>query len=99
MIVCTAGDKPLILLHLLQQLTAPTTITNNTNNTKKPSSSSITPTTNRIIVFTASIEATHRLFRLCECCGVRGVQEYSSAMGQERRSRIVEDFRRGDVLM
>eukprot|EP00897_Mesotaenium_endlicherianum_P006212 jgi/Mesen1/5619/ME000282S04781 len=74
-LVCKAGEKPLVLAALLQQLAAQSTI-----------------------VFTASVEATHRLFLLLRAFAdqlpVRCV-EYSSLQHQRARSAALEEFRSG----
>ncbi len=95
--MCEAGDKPLILMHLLQTL---------------PEAKQQT------IVFTASLESTHRLYRLLEAFGqllsasagaagaagaaggsALAVAEYSSALAQDIRTKVIENFRAGRIRM
>ncbi len=117
MIVCRAGDKPLILLHLL--LTPPAASASDAPAAAAATDSKHIPKT---IVFTASIESTHRLYRLLEAyaqstgagagtgTGSGGaalndstikerlaVAEYSSALPQEIRTRIIDRFRTGSI--
>eukprot|EP00271_Cylindrocystis_brebissonii_P006057 TRINITY_DN18600_c0_g1_i1.p1 TRINITY_DN18600_c0_g1~~TRINITY_DN18600_c0_g1_i1.p1 ORF type:complete len:262 (+),score=52.80 TRINITY_DN18600_c0_g1_i1:768-1553(+) len=75
-LVCTAGEKPLYLVALLQRLL--------------PAQS---------IVFTASVEATHRLFLLLQAFDKLPFKavEYSSLQQQRVRSAALQSFRRGEV--
>jgi ATP-dependent RNA helicase DDX51/DBP6 len=57
----------------------------------------------QILIFTSSIESTHRLYRLLELFEdgkeFRGVAEFSSALQQKERNRILRRFGRGECEM
>jgi len=49
------------------------------------------------LVFTSSVDATHRLFRLVNLWGGLAVAEYSSSLPQEARTKIVNNFKAGKI--
>eukprot|EP00124_Ichthyophonus_hoferi_P001071 Ihof_evm11s49 gene=Ihof_evmTU11s49 len=70
MVVCTAGEKPMVLLHFLKALGK-----------------------RRVLCFTASVDASHRLFLLLKLYGGLEVAEYSSHLSQDQRHHMLEAFR------
>ncbi|KAL6075900.1 ATP-dependent RNA helicase dbp6 [Balamuthia mandrillaris] len=51
----------------------------------------------RTLCFTASVEATHRLYLLLSLMGQKNIAEYSGTQTQAQRSRIVSKFRAGEI--
>jgi ATP-dependent RNA helicase DDX51/DBP6 len=90
------AQKPVILIHLLKQLQAQA-------GKKVDASGSVSTATNQTLIFTSSVESTHRLYRLLECYddgrSFPAVAEFSSALTQNARSRILKKFQRGECKM
>jgi len=53
----------------------------------------------KVLCFTASVESTHRLYRLLELFGEVSVAEYSSTLPPAKRTAILADFRNGRTTM
>ena len=80
---CTAQQKPLVLLSLILEQ-------------KQQSQSNPTPTHDIHVVFTSSVESTHRLTRLLQLLWSTAnygpstaVAEFSSALSQKQRSQVL----------
>lgn len=81
---CDSGEKPLVLIELLQTFGS-----------------------QQSIIFTSSVNATHRLCRLVQLYYAMNdddstsqssiVQEYSSALSQKQRSMLIEKFRQQEI--
>lgn len=74
--VCRDGEKPLMLVHLVETLKSRQTI-----------------------VFTSSVDTTHRLFRLLECIAGLSCAEFSSSLPQSRRTDVLNRFRSGSLSL
>ena len=83
MLVCTAGEKPLLLMHILRD-----TIFSNDDDGSSSGSSGSGQQYRSAVVFTASVESTHRLTRLLQLFG-QGATEYSSSLPQAERLGII----------
>ena len=91
------AQKPLLLIQLLKHLqsqagkTAPAAAA--VNGVATPATGSC-----QVLIFTSSVESTHRLFRLLEVYeggSAFAVAEFSSSLSQSSRSRILSRFKRG----
>ncbi|KAL7483122.1 hypothetical protein ACHAW6_008778 [Cyclotella cf. meneghiniana] len=92
LVECTAEQKPLVLLALLLELTKIHCRSSVVNNTKD--------STELIIVFTSSVDSTHRLARLLQLLWEGGgygkssaVAEFSSAIDAKQRTAILRRCR------
>lgn len=92
-VTCTAEQKPIVLLAvLLEQLRVEQPQGRNTNDDEKEEEEKVI-----VAVFTASLDSTHRLFRLLQLLWAaagygdpNSIVEFSSALNQKERSRLVE---------
>uniref|UniRef100_A0A7S1IFS1 ATP-dependent RNA helicase n=1 Tax=Eutreptiella gymnastica TaxID=73025 RepID=A0A7S1IFS1_9EUGL len=50
-----------------------------------------------ILVFTNSVKVGHKVARVMELYGLHGVREFSSALHQSERSKVIAGMRKGDV--
>lgn len=52
----------------------------------------------RVLCFVSSVESTHRLYTLLKLMEMDGVAEFSGNLPQDLRSRILDEFAKGDKL-
>lgn len=85
---CAAGQKPLVLLALLLDLTR---VARENKSVSDGSSSGI------VVVFTSSVDSTHRLSRLLQLLwgaarlgNTSSIAEFSSALSQKQRSKLIK---------
>ncbi|KAJ4457693.1 putative ATP-dependent RNA helicase DDX51 [Paratrimastix pyriformis] len=100
MVVCTAGEKPLALLHLLRSVfpqAAPRATITPVESTATPLPTISTPpaaAVMQVLCFTKSIEAAHRLHRLLQLFGVPSA-EFNSQLTRDERQDIAKRLREG----
>eukprot|EP01029_Cantina_marsupialis_P004593 TRINITY_DN1469_c0_g1_i3.p1 TRINITY_DN1469_c0_g1~~TRINITY_DN1469_c0_g1_i3.p1 ORF type:complete len:451 (+),score=81.45 TRINITY_DN1469_c0_g1_i3:196-1353(+) len=80
--ICQQDHKPLALLAILTNQLAKTTKVKESVN---------------CVVFTGSVETTHRLCVLLQLCKIANVEEYSGKMQQAKRTRLIKRCRLGEV--
>ena len=78
MVYKNLSEKPLALYYLLTR-----SRTNNNNNDEFG---------NKILIFTSSLETTHRLYLLLKILGAENVEEFSSNLSQNQRHKIISKF-------
>ena len=101
------SQKPLMLVQLLKQIQAqhaaaaakPATM-DDTDAKVSDSATAAATNAGQILIFTSSVESTHRLYRLLEVFeGGKAfrVSEFSSSLGQGARAKILGRFKRGAI--
>jgi len=100
------AQKPLVLIQLLKQIKQQA---EKEANAKKQDAMDETdanghamtrPNANQILIFTSSVESTHRLYRLIESYTDHSsfqVAEFSSALQQQQRNKIIRKFKKGQL--
>ena len=108
LVVCEGPDKPLVLFNILQRITASeapqeTSSTQEKSRKRKRGASEVETAPSaqcrRVLCFTSSLEATHRLALLLKMMGFDGVEEFSSSLSQTRRSALLNRFKQNQVRM
>jgi ATP-dependent RNA helicase DDX51/DBP6 len=91
--VCGAGDKPVLVVHLLRMLEKAL------GSSSGEDDSEAAPSGLLALVFAGSVETTHRLARLLQLFGgLEGrVVEFSATLSQSQRTAVLEAARAGAV--
>ena len=97
------AQKPIVLIHLLQYLQRQSGKVTQRPDAITEAGVLTAPTHKQILIFTSSIESTHRLYRLLELyeggAAFEGIAEFSSALAQKDRNKIIKRFGRGECKM
>ena len=90
--LCDANEKPLLLLHTLSTLQL-SSKEEGRKETGKAEGKQRRATGDQVLVFTSSLDSCHRVARLLSLWGGCSSAEYSSALTQHQRDRLLSAFR------